>query len=179
MTQLPSASKMWTSRLITSRLWAASRLAVVWSIVRLSAVRYWQPQRWHGFNRTIIRVKWKPEKRQSALSGDKNGGWHDGKGQSYLRIASGSDSGNLGCDHLTCTGLCWWFRNPKQPPFGCTKLCKKHGLNLDKLANSTGDRRISEPSTGMLNFRGGSRVGEAGIPSLAWCPVATLVVNVP
>ena len=38
---------------------------------------------------------------------------------------------------------CWWFRNPKQPLFGCIKPCKY----WDKLPTSTGACRISEPST--------------------------------
>ena len=38
---------------------------------------------------------------------------------------------------------CWWFRNPKQPPFGCVKPIVKNGINYQPQLVSM----ISEPST--------------------------------
>ena len=46
------------------------------------------------------------------------------------------------CGVSTGKSYCWWFRSPKQPPFGCIKPCKNVIFTI-----STGDRRISEPST--------------------------------
>ena len=42
---------------------------------------------------------------------------------------------------------CWWFRNPKQPPVGCIKPYEYWDMRISIYTTSTGECRISEPST--------------------------------
>ena len=39
----------------------------------------------------------------------------------------------------SCGSYCWWFRNPKQPPFGCYWNLVNNGINCHL---STGDRQF-------------------------------------